>query len=167
MNRTIVRLTVLALFLITVPVAAQSGAWSAVGSTGSIDEANLGIYAVNGPALMHLGGALGTIQARYNVTNTFGGGLTDTPPWTTLELTYFDNSPSSAIGAVLWQVNACTGATTPLCTVGSADAPVNSCKTCNFPAGSINFGTSLYFVEVRLSRNVAGVTPQVIGLRIF
>lgn len=35
------------------------------------------------------------------------------------------------------------------------------------PSGAINFGTSLYFVEVRLSRNMAGVNPQLIGLRIF
>lgn len=167
MTRTIVRLTVLALFLAAVPVAAQSGAWSAVGSTGSIDEANLGMYAVNGPALMHLGAVTGTIFARYNVTNTFGGGLTDAPPWTTLELTYFDNAAAGTMAAVLWQVNACTGAMTNLCTVSSADAPVTSCKVCNFPAGSINFGANLYFVEVRLARGVAGVTPQVIGLRIF
>lgn len=167
MNRAIVRFAVLAVFLVALPAAAQTGAWSAVGSSGSIDEAALGIYAVNGASLQHQPAATGTVFARYNVTNTFGGGITDTPPWTTLELTYFDNSPSSAIAAVLLQVNACTGASTVICNVSSSDAAAPVCKVCNFPAGTINFGTSLYFVEVRLSRSVTAVTPQVIGLRIF
>lgn len=167
MNRVIIRLAVLAFFLAALPMAAQSGAWSAVGSSGSIDEAALGIYAVNGAALQHQAGATGTVFARYNVTNTFGGGLTDAPPWNTLELTYFDNSPSSAMAAVLLEVDRCTGATTVLCNVSSVDAAAPACRVCNFPAGSINFATSLYYVEVRLSRSVAAVTPQVIGLRIF
>jgi hypothetical protein len=167
MNRAILRFTVLAFFLAALPMAAQSGAWTAVGSTGSIDESALGIFAVNGAALQHQAGATGTIFARYNVTNTFGGGLTDTPAWDTLEMTYFDNSPSSAIAAVLLQVDRCTGATTVLCNVSSVDAAAPTCRRCTFPAGSINFGTSHYYVEVRLSRSVTTVTPQVIGLRIF
>jgi hypothetical protein len=83
MNRAMVRFAVLAFFLAALPVAAQSGAWSSVGSTGSIDETALGIYAVNGPALQHQAAATGTVFARYNVTNTFGGGLTDAPAWNT------------------------------------------------------------------------------------
>lgn len=167
MNRAIVRCAVLAFFLAALPVAAQSGAWSEVGSTGSIDEASLGIFAVNGPALQHQAAATGTVFARYNVTNTFGGGLTDAPPWNTLEMTYFDNSVSSAIAAVLLRVDRCTGATTVLCNVSSADSATTACKVCNFPVGSINFANSLYWVEVRLSRGSTAVTPQVIGLRIF
>ncbi|HEX7185815.1 MAG TPA: hypothetical protein VF756_28580 [Thermoanaerobaculia bacterium] len=167
MNRVIVRLAVLALFLAALPMAAQSGAWTAVGSSGDIDEASLGLFAVNGPALQHAGAATGTIVARYNVTNTFGGGFTDAPPWTVLEMTYFDNSVQSNIGAVLLQVDRCTGAVTPLCSLGSFDAAANTCTFCGFPAGSINFATSMYFVEIRLFRSVAAVTPQVIGFRIF
>ena len=82
-------------------------------------------------------------------------------------MTYFDNSLSSAIAAVLIQVNRCTGAQTVLCNVSAVDAAAPTCRFCNFPAGSINFANSLYYVEVRLSRSVANVTPQVIGLRIF
>lgn len=167
MNRAVIRLAVLAFFLAALPMAAQSGAWSAVGSSGSIDEAALGIYAVSGAALQHQVGATGTVFARYNVTNTFGGGLTDMPPWNTLEMTYFDNSPSSAIAAVLIEVDRCTGAMTVLCNVSAVDAAATTCRVCNFPAGSINFTASLYYVEVRLARSAAAVTPQVIGLRIF
>jgi hypothetical protein len=167
MNRAIARCAILAVFLAAIPVAAQTGAWSAVGSSGDIDETALGIYAVNGPALQHQPAATGTVFARYNVTNTFGGGLTDTPPWDTLELTYFDNSLSGTMAAVLLQVNRCTGAQTVLCNVSSVDAAAPTCRTCTFPVGSINFATSLYYVEVRLSRSTTAVTPQAIGLRIF
>lgn len=167
MNRAIARCAVLAFFLAALPMAAQTGAWSEVGSTGSIDETALGIYAVNGAVLQHRAGSTGTVFARYNVTNTFGGGLTDAPPWNTLELSYFDNSVSGTMAAVLLQVNRCTGAQTVLCNVSSVDAAAPTCRTCNFPAGSINFGTNLYYVEVRLSRSSTAVTPQVIGLRIF
>lgn len=167
MSRAIVRFAVLAVFLSALPVAAQSGAWTAVGSSGNIDEASLGIFGVNGPALHHAGAATGTVFARYNVTNTLGGGFTDAPPWNTLEMTYFDNSASSVVSAVLLQVDRCTGAQTVLCNVSSVDFGSNTCKTCNFPAGSINFATSLYWVEVRMSRSTSAVTPQLIGLRIF
>lgn len=166
MTRSIVRFAVLAFILAALPLAAQSGTWTAVGSTGAIFDTSLGIYAFNGPALQHRAGVTGTVLANYNVTNTFGGGLTDTPPWDTLEVTWFDNSPSSAIAAVLLQVDNCTGAVTVLCNVSSVDTPTNTCAKCAFPAGSINFATSHYFVQVRLARGVTTVTPQVIGLRI-
>jgi hypothetical protein len=167
MNRAIVRCAVLAFFLAALPLAAQSGDWTAVGSTGAIADLSLGIYGFNGPALQHRAGVTGTVLANYNVTNTFGGGLTDTPPWNTLEVTWFDNSPSSAIAAVLMEVDRCTGAVTVLCNVSAVDNPAITCNSCNFPAGSINFVTSSYFVQVRLARSVNTVTPQVIALRIF
>ena len=71
--RTTVRYAVLALFLTALPLTAQTGVWTAVGSTGSIDEASLGIYAVGTTNLLHQAGAVGTVVARFNVTNTFGG----------------------------------------------------------------------------------------------
>ena len=54
-----------------------------------------------------------------------------------------------------------------LCSVSSTDLPTNVCKTCNFPAGSVNFANSHYFVQVRLARSVTTVVPQVFALRIF
>ena len=167
MSRILVRLAILALFLTALPVAAQTGSWSAVGSSGDIDEAFLGTFAVNGPNLGIAPGVVGTTFARYNVTNTFGGGLTDVPPWSTLQMTYFDNAATSNVTAVLFRVNACTGAATVLCSVSSVDNAANTCQTCVIPSGSINFGTSLYFIEVRISRTVVAVNPQLIGLRIF
>jgi hypothetical protein len=167
MNRAIVRCAVLAWFLAALPMAAQSGAWTAAGSTGAIADLSLGIYGFSNASLVHRAGVTGTVLANYNVTNTFGGGLTDTPPWTTLEVTWFDNSPNISIAAVLLQVDRCTGAITVLCNVSAVDNPAVTCNTCNFPAGSINFANSAYFVQVRMARGVNTVFPRVINLRVF
>jgi hypothetical protein len=164
--RTIVRSIVLALFLSALPLAAQTGVWTAVGSTGSIDEASLGIYAVGTTNLFHQTGATGTIVSRFNVTNTFGGGLTDTPPWTTLEMTYFDIDPASTVSATLFRVNRCSNVATPLCTVTSIDNNLATCATCTFPAG-LNFGANNYVVEVRVTRTATNTSAQLFGLRIF
>jgi hypothetical protein len=163
---TIVRCAVLALFLAALPLAAQTGAWTAVGSTGSIDEASLGIYAVGTHNLLHQAGAVGTVVARFNVTNTFGGGITDTPPWTRLEMTYFDIDPASTVSATLIQVNRCSNVTSVVCGVTSIDALQPTCVSCTFPAG-LNFGANNYVVEVRVSRTATNVAPQLFGLRIF
>lgn len=157
---------VLALFA-ALPVAAQTGAWTAVGSTGSLDEASLGIYAVGTNNLLHKAGATGTIVSRFNVTNTYGGGITDTPPWTTLELTYFDIDPASTVSATLFQVNRCSNTSSVVCGVNSVDSLSVTCITCTFPAGTINFGAGNYVVEVRVARTSTNTAPQMFGLRIF
>ena len=168
MTRTIVRLAALALFLTAMPMAAQSGAWSAVGSSGNIDEMSLGAFAVNNSNLGLTPGFVGSVVARYNVTNTYGGGITDAPPWSTLQMTYFDNAAGSNVAATLFRVNACTGAIAVVCSIlNSVDNAANTCQTCVIPAGAINFATSLYYVEVKVSRNAAALNPQLIGLRIF
>jgi hypothetical protein len=167
MKRATVRCTVLALFLAALPLAAQSGAWTAVGSTGSIDEASLGIYAVGTTNLLHQTGAVGTVVSRFNVTNTYGGGITDTPPWTTLELTYFDIDPASTVSATLFRVNRCSNVSSVVCGVTSVDSTNVTCVTCTFPAGTINFGANNYVVEVRVSRTATNTSAQLFGLRIF
>ncbi|HKH50127.1 MAG TPA: hypothetical protein VKM72_36205 [Thermoanaerobaculia bacterium] len=166
MKRSIVCCAVLALFLATLPLAAQSGAWTAVGSTGSIDEASLGSYAVGTTNLLFQAGAVGTIVSRFNVTNTYGGGITDTPPWTTLELTYFDIDPASTVSATLFRVNRCSNVASVVCGVASVDSTSVTCVTCTFPSG-LNFGTNNYVVEVKVSRTATNVAPQLFGLRIF
>ena len=167
MKKTTVRCAVLVLFLAALPLAAQSGAWTAVGSTGSIDEASLGIYAVGTTNLLHQAGAVGTVVSRFNVTNTYGGGITDAPPWTTLELTYFDIDPASTVTATLFRVNRCSNVSSVVCGVTSVDSTNVTCVTCTFPAGTINFGSNNYVVEVRVSRTATNTSAQLFGLRIF
>jgi len=166
--RTNLRCTVLALFLAALPLAAQTGVWTAVGSTGSIDEASLGLYATGTTNLFNLPGTVGTVVSRFNVTNTLGGGITDAPPWTTLELTYFDIAAAGSVSAVLFQLNRCSNVVNVICGVTSVDALNPTCVTCTFPAGTtINFGANDYVVEVKVTRTAANVVPQLFGLRIF
>lgn len=167
MKRTMIRCAVFALFLTAGPIAAQQQAWTSVGSTGTIDRASLGLYATNVASLGFQPAPTGTVVARYNVTNTFGGGFTDTPPWNVFEMTYFDNSPSSQVSAVLYEVDRCTGAITVVCSMSSVDAAGNTCTRCSFATGTLNFATSHYVAEVRVSRSLNTVSPQLIALRIF
>jgi hypothetical protein len=168
MRRTFLPLAAAFLFLVALPLSAQTGTWTAVASTGVIDEASAGIYQFGTVNLTYNGaGSLANIVARYNVTNTWGGGALDTPPWTWLEMGYVDNNPSVAVRADLIQVNPCTGAQVIICTVGSLDATAATCNRCNFTA-PMNFATNLYYVQVTLSRTSTAVPPpHLLTLRIF
>jgi hypothetical protein len=150
----------------TVPLTAQTGTWTMVGSAGSLDSTSVGIGAFNGIDFQYGGTSLMPIVAYYNVTNTYGGGLTDTPPWKTLELTYIDSSPSASVTATLIEADPCTGALRVLCTIPSVDRPGSSCQSCDF-AGPLDFKNHLYFVTVRMTRTAAAATPVARALRIF
>lgn len=156
----------IALFLLPLSLSAQTGTWTAVASSGDIDETALGIFAVNGSSLQHQGASLTSIVARYNVTNTFGGGLTDLPPWTTLELGSFDNTNLGGVRATLFQVDPCTGNQVALCGVGSVDAAAPTCQKCSFTQ-QIDFGQFLYYVEVVIFRSNGAVFPAARTLRIY
>jgi hypothetical protein len=168
MRRMLVTLAVAALFLAALPLAAQSGTWTAVGSTGVIDESSTGVYAFGTTNLTYNGSTLLTpIVARYNVTNTFGGGVSDAPGWSTLEMGYFDASTAVSVRADLFQVDPCTGKQTIICSVLSVDATAATCRTCQFHP-IINFGANLYYVQVTLTRQAATApAPQLFTLRIF
>jgi hypothetical protein len=155
-----------ALFLLPLSLSAQTGTWTAGASSGDIDETGLGIFSVNGASLQHQGASLTTLVARYNVTNTFGGGVTDLPPWTTLELGSFDNTTLGGVRAVLFQVDPCTGNLVTLCSVGSVDATAATCQKCSFTQ-QIDFSKFLYYVEVFIFRSNGAVFPSARTLRIF
>lgn len=158
------RLSSAALFLTAFPLAAQTGVWTAVASTGAIDDSSLAAYSVGTIGLQHQSGFLTAIIARYNVTNTFGGGIDDTPPWNTLDLGYFDNSNQGQVTASLIQVDPCTGATFTLCSKTSVDNG-SSCVSCSFTA-PMDFNRFNYVVEVTVSRSSTAVTPIARTLRL-
>jgi hypothetical protein len=111
-----------------------------------------------------------SIVARYNVTNTFGGGTSDipnTPLWSTLELTYFDSSPASFVRADLLELDPCTGKQTTICSVTSVDATTTTCIRCSFNPPPIDFGNKLYYVEVTVNRTSGLVNPLATALRIY
>ncbi len=161
MKSPLVPLT-LALLLLPLSLAAQTGPWTAVGSTGVVDESAFGIYAFGSTDLGYNPASASTapIVARYNVATDFGD-----PVWDNLELGYFDNAPGSAVSAVLYRVDRCTGNRVAVCTINSIDSAVATCRTCSF--GSIDPDNFLYYVEVTITRNAANLTPSVRSLRIF
>jgi hypothetical protein len=171
MNRkTLVRWTlaslVLAVLLGALPAAAATGIWTAVGSTGVVDESAAGIYSFVSTNLTYLpaSASLSPIVARYNVTKTWGA--SDTPPWTVVEMGYFDNSPASAVQVDFIQVNPCTGGQVVLCSMTSLDATAATCNRCSFMA-PVNFATNLYYIQVTLTRTSSAVSPQLLTLNIL
>jgi len=170
MNRHFVRLTLAALLLSllgALPATAAKGIWTAVASTGVVDESAAGFYSFGSTNLGYTPGTtiVSPIVARYDVTKTWFAG--DMAPWTTLELGYFNNSVMSSVQATLFQVDRCTGVQAVVCTVTSNVSTTSTCGTCNFAAGTVNFATNLYYVQVTLSRATNTVVPQALTLRIF
>jgi hypothetical protein len=172
MNRNhLVRWTLASLLLVlllgALPAAAATGTWTAVGSTGVVDESAVGIYSFVSTNLTYLPASpsVAPIVARYNVTKTWSS--SDTPPWSVLEMGYFDSSPSTAVQVDFIQVNPCTGTQVVLCSMTSLDAPAATCNRCVFTA-PVNFGTNLYYIQVTLSRTTPAVAaPQLLTLKLL
>jgi hypothetical protein len=152
--KAIVSLSVLALLLLAPPVAAQSYDWSNVGSVG-ITLAGSG-YVFTGPTFTFSAFRTGTLIARYNVTNTYGAGVSKTPPWTTLTLSYTDNSSSGAVTARLMQVDKCSNAESQICAITSSDN--TSCNTCTFGSSTFDFANNFYYVDARITRTSTSAT---------
>lgn len=165
---TILAFAILALALGPAAFAARD--WTAVASIGAVDNTSLGFFSFSGPAVTYLSGSLSTapVIVRYNVTNTFDNNPNpDQPGWTTLELGYTNPPGGSTVTATLFQVEPCSGAQTPLCTV-NASVATNTCSACVFnPPNIIDFSRHLYYVQVTLTRPNTGLFPTAKTLRIF
>ena len=141
--------------------------WTAVGSTGVVDEASLSTFAFGTTEIGFKAGASSTkIVARYNVTNTFDNNANPNKPgWTTMEMG--SNAPlNTIVTARLFEVKACDQSQVLLCTANnrSSDHPCAKC-TIN---GTIDFTSHLYYVEVTLDRtSVNNSPPSMYTLRIF
>ena len=150
-----------------VPQALPRRPWTAVGSTGAVDEDSQNIYAFGSSDIGFRAGAAGSvITARYNVTNTFDNNANpNRPGWRTLEMG--STTPNSTIiEASLFQIKACDTTPVLLCTARnrSSDHP---CARCDFNA-TIDFTDSLYYVEVTLNRfNSTTAQPRMFTLRVF
>lgn len=152
---------------VAAPQALPRRPWTAVGSTGAVDEGSLNLYAFGSADIGFKPGAAGSIvTARYNVTNTFDNNANpNRPGWRVLEMG--SKAPNSTIiEAKLFQLKACDTVPVLLCTARnrSNDHP---CATCEFTA-TIDFTDSLYYVEVTLNRfNSTTANPRMFTLRLF
>ena len=150
------------------PAAQILRPWTAVGSTGVIDEGSLNFFAFSNTDLGFRAGVTGTaIVARYNVTNTFDNNANPSRPgWTTLEMG--STTPlNTIIEAKLFQIKACDVQQVLICTARnrSGDTP---CARCTFANTAVDFNSNLYYVEVTLTRaNAQTPSPRLHTLRLF
>ena len=159
-----------------VPVGAVGGPamqvpkpWTAVASTGVVDESSVLLFGTAGASLGFRGANGAIVGARYNVTNTFDNNPDpNMPGWTTLELgSTAPGAGASRVTATLWQVDPCTGQQMELCRVRNhGEVPIPICETCNF-AVPINFALFLYYVELKIERNNQNLQPVAHTLRIY
>lgn len=166
------------------PAAPQIPArpWTAVASTGAIDEASLphfvfGAAAATPSALgFNPNSAFLLLEARYNVTNTFDNNANpNVPGWTRLEL-IAEAPGASTVTAALYRIERCTGKIlsptpnqplAPLCSVQITNQAASTCATCTFVPALVDFTQYLYFVDVKFSRPNAQLRPYAYGLRVF
>ena len=151
-----------------VPAAQTLGKpWTAVGSSGVVDEASFKNFAFGTTDIGFVAGATGTVVvARYNVTNTFDNNANPNKPgWTSLEMG--SNAPlNTIIEAKLYQVKTCDQQQTLLCTARNRSND-NPCAKCTIN-GAVDFTHHLYYVEVTLNRNsVQNQAPRMFTLRLL
>ena len=170
---TVLALLLAALLLGRKPASPSANAqtlprpWTAVGSTGVVDESSLNTFAFGTTEIGFKAGATSTkIVARYNVTNTFDNNANPNKPgWTTMEMG--SNAPiNTIVRAQLFEVKACTRDPVLLCTDDnrSSDHPCAKC-TIN---GTVDFTNNLYYVEVTLDRiSTNNSPPSMYTLRIY
>lgn len=145
----------------------QSPPWTAAGPTGMPDEAFVQNYRAQTGALSYIGFSSSPqdnfIRLYFNVTDTSASGY---PAWSSLELSYFDDSPNSEVKATLYRLDRCNGTRKTECTVTSRDAAGPTCGRCTF-TNQIDFYDYTYYVEVDISRSMATLDPKLFALRIY
>lgn len=148
-------LTVLALLLLALPAAAQvTYDWSNVGSVGII-AAGSG-HITTGPTFTFGPFRTGTLTARYNVTNTYGGGIDKTPAWTTFSAAFTDNSALGSVSLRLYQVDKCNNTETLICSLSSSDG--GTCDSCTFGSSTFDFANNIYYIQANITRSSTAAT---------
>lgn len=166
--KTICRLALLSLFLVSLSAAAQPMDWNMVGSAGSIDPATTiaGNVAFTAMSAHHRAANLGQIVLRYPVTNTFGSfSGTFMTPWNSMEVGHIDNGggAGNSVTARLFQVNRCTNAQVMIAIMNSLDGGgVTVCPIVPIAPAALplNFAMNIYYIEVTIQRNNVGFTPS-------
>jgi hypothetical protein len=148
--------------------APAAAPWTAVASSGAIDESSASIYAFTDASLGYRPGlSVAAITARYSVVDTFHGGPNPRrPPWTTLELS--STAPgNSRVRATLIRVKPCTGVQERICVTENVGG-IDQCTYCNpITGGPIDFVSYLYYVLVEIQRSNPNQLPKAYGLRIY
>lgn len=152
--------------LLAVSSSAGAQVWTAVASTGAIEDTSLANYFAGGASLAFRSGATGTVGAGYNVTNPLTSG---SPSWTTLELTGRNagGSPATFANATLYRVPKNGTTASGVCTVLAPATGATSTTTCTFSSALIDFANYNYFVRVILGRDSTASIQAAFGLRVY
>jgi hypothetical protein len=155
-------LSVLALLLLALPAAAQTYDWSNVGSVGTTQAGSGHLF--TGPTFTFSASRTGTLIARYNVTNTVGGGIDKTPAWTTITAAFTDNSSLGSVSLRLFEVDKCSKQESEICAISSADD--DNCDSCTFGSSTFDFANNVYYVEARITRSAtsANIALHSVGI---
>ena len=110
--------------LLSLALPAVAGSWTASGNSGTIATfpgitANDVSIRVDGITYSSTSTSTALMGVFYSVTNTYS--VTDTPPWNTLDLNYFDIDAGSVVAASLIQIDPNVNSFTTLCRATSVD----------------------------------------------
>jgi hypothetical protein len=152
--KAITALAVFALLLAAIPAAAQNYDWSNVGSVGIIPAGSGHIF--TGPTFTFSPFRTGTLTARYNVTNTVGGGIDKTPAWTTFSAAWTDNSANGTVSLRLFQVDKCSNQETLICSLSSSDG--STCDSCTFGSSTFDFANNFSYIQANITRSSTSAT---------
>lgn len=153
--------------LLTVSSNAGAQVWTAVASTGAIEDTSTGTYFAGGSSLAFRAGATGTVGANYNVTNP--NDTSGSPSWTTFELTARNAGGSAATfaNATLYRVPRTGSGASGVCTIVAPATGATSTTTCTFSSSLIDFANYNYFVRVILGRDSTASTQAAFGMRVY
>lgn len=144
----------LLLALTALPAAAQSYDWSNVGSVGVALRGDGHVF--TGPTFTFAPFLTGTLTARYNVTNTAGGGLDKTPAWTTFNAATTVTG-SASVTLRLMQVDKCSNQESEICAI---TATGSGCTSCTFGSSTFDFANNFYYIQANINRSSSSDTAS-------
>lgn len=159
------------LFCHATPAFAEPKCWTAVGSDGTVDEADLGTVALSANSAAVKGTvANATVDIRYNVVAVDGvfGGERHTK---FLAVRYADNGAAAQVIVRLQRTNISNGGTTKMAEFDSNLFPPSGVAqmrgtTFNCDEPELDFGLNVYFVEVELIKTGVGGNPLIRAIQI-
>lgn len=144
------------------PAAAQVHPWTAVGSTGVVDDTDTGIVDfINGEARMRAAAAAGSVlNLRYNVVSLQGlSGFGQH----VLRVRFRDNGPAARVQLNLRRYNQATGTTSQVLAFDSNNYPAalgyQTRQICLLHNWDFNAGP--YYIEAALTKSGGTGTPAV------
>jgi hypothetical protein len=141
--------------------------WTAVASTGVVDEDGLRLFEFKGASVTYRQGVNthDPFVLRYNVTNP--SRFDPIPGWTVLELGSSVPVAGSFVSATLIRVDRCTGQEQEICTTTNNGSNGPICTTCNFAANDVDYTNNLYYIRLVLRGADNPPPPSVHTLRLY